>query len=35
MALIRWQPFRELESLQQEMNRLFDSLTSAPTKLSS
>jgi HSP20 family protein len=27
MALIRWQPFQEIESLQQEMNRLFDSLT--------
>ncbi|MBW4499367.1 MAG: Hsp20/alpha crystallin family protein [Scytonema hyalinum WJT4-NPBG1] len=27
MALIRWQPFQEIESLQQEMNRLFDNLT--------
>jgi HSP20 family protein len=27
MALVRWEPFREVESLQQEMNRLFDSLT--------
>lgn len=27
MALIRWEPFREIESLQREMNRLFDSLT--------
>lgn len=26
MALIRWEPFREIESLQREMNRLFDSL---------
>lgn len=26
MALIRWQPLREIESLQQEMNRLFESL---------
>ena len=26
MALVRWEPFREMESLQQEMNRLFDSL---------
>lgn len=26
MALIRWQPFREVESLQREMNRLFDRL---------
>ncbi|MDR9403761.1 MAG: Hsp20/alpha crystallin family protein [Halothece sp. Uz-M2-17] len=24
MALIRWQPFRELDELQQEMNRVFD-----------
>jgi HSP20 family protein len=27
MALIRWEPFREVESLQREMNRLFDTLT--------
>ena len=27
MALIRWEPFREIDSLQNEMNRLFDSLT--------
>ena len=26
MALIRWEPFREVDSLQREMNRLFDSL---------
>jgi HSP20 family protein len=26
MALIRWEPAREIESLQQEMNRLFGSL---------
>jgi HSP20 family protein len=30
MALIRWEPFREVESLQREMNRLFDSLTPSP-----
>ncbi|MEC4986478.1 MAG: Hsp20/alpha crystallin family protein [Oscillatoria sp. PMC 1068.18] len=24
MALVRWQPFREVDSLQREMNRLFD-----------
>ncbi|NEQ20205.1 MAG: Hsp20/alpha crystallin family protein [Microcoleus sp. SIO2G3] len=30
MALIRWEPFREVESLQREMNRLFESL--APTE---
>ena len=29
MALIHWQPFREIDSLQREMNRLFDTL--APT----
>jgi HSP20 family protein len=27
MALIRWEPFREIESLQRQMNQLFDSLT--------
>lgn len=34
MALIRWQPFRELDELQQEMNRVFDHLAynSSPTK---
>ncbi|NEP45014.1 MAG: Hsp20/alpha crystallin family protein, partial [Okeania sp. SIO2H7] len=26
MALVRWQPFREIESLQNEMNRLFESV---------
>lgn len=26
MALIRWEPFREVDSLQQEMNQLFNSL---------
>jgi HSP20 family protein len=29
MALIRWEPFSEIDSLQKEMNRLFASL--APT----
>ncbi len=29
MALIRWEPLREIDSLQREMNRLFDSLTPA------
>jgi HSP20 family protein len=24
MALIRWQPFQEIDTLQREMNRLFD-----------
>lgn len=27
MALVRWQPFREVESLQRQLNRMFDSLT--------
>ncbi|NWF59140.1 MAG: Hsp20/alpha crystallin family protein [Fischerella sp.] len=26
MAIIRWEPFREVETLQRQMNRLFDSL---------
>lgn len=26
MAIMRWQPFAEMESLQRDMNRLFDSL---------
>lgn len=32
MALIRWQPFREIDTLQREMNRLFDRM-SFPTEL--
>ncbi|MEG3436042.1 Hsp20/alpha crystallin family protein [Pannus brasiliensis CCIBt3594] len=31
MALIRWEPFREIDTLQKEMNRLFDTL--APTSI--
>lgn len=31
MALIRWEPFREVDTLQKEMNRLFDTLS--PTQL--
>lgn len=27
MPLIRWEPFREVDTLQRQMNRLFDSLT--------
>ncbi len=27
MALVRWEPFREMNSLQKEMNRLFDTLS--------
>ncbi|MGL5060339.1 MAG: Hsp20/alpha crystallin family protein [Microcoleus sp.] len=34
MALIRWEPFREMDSLQREMNRLFDSLTPAADRAS-
>ena len=32
MALIRWEPFSEIDSLQKEMNRLFDSLTPTTQK---
>lgn len=28
MALIRWQPFHEMESLQRDMNRMFEALAS-------
>jgi HSP20 family protein len=30
MALIRWEPARELQTIQQEMNRLFGSVFDAP-----
>ena len=30
MAIVRWQPFREIESLQREMNRLFDRMITTP-----
>jgi HSP20 family protein len=26
MALVRWEPFREIDTLQRQMNRLFDEL---------
>ncbi len=26
MSLVRWQPFQEIETLQRDMNRLFDRL---------
>lgn len=26
MALVRWQPFRDIDELQREMNRVFDTL---------
>lgn len=32
MALIRWQPYSEMDSIQREINRLFDSLTTATQK---
>lgn len=31
MALIRWEPFREVDSLQRQMNRLFDNLSHTAT----
>ena len=30
MTIVRWEPFRELNTLQSEMNRLFDSVFDAP-----
>lgn len=30
MALIRWEPFREIESMQRDMNRLFERMMMAP-----
>jgi HSP20 family protein len=31
MALVRWEPVREINSLQQEMNRLFSTFFDTPT----
>lgn len=31
MALLRWEPVRELQSIQQEMNRLFDTVFDTPS----
>src|ERR1700730_10734552 len=31
MALIRWEPVRELNTIQSEMNRLFSTFFEAPT----
>ena len=31
MALVRWEPVRELSSLQNEMNRLFTTFIDTPT----
>lgn len=30
MALVRWEPFREIESMQREMNRLFERMMMLP-----
>jgi HSP20 family protein len=30
MTIVRWEPFRELNTLQSEMNRLFDSVFEGP-----
>jgi HSP20 family protein len=35
MALVRWEPVRELHSIQHEMNRLFDSFFDTPAQSSS
>ena len=35
MALVRWEPTREVDSLQSEVNRLFDSFFGAPARGSS
>jgi HSP20 family protein len=32
MALIRWEPVRELNTIQSEMNRLFNTLFDSPTQ---
>jgi HSP20 family protein len=31
MTIVRWEPFRELNALQSEMNRLFNSVFEGPT----
>ncbi len=31
MALIRWEPARELSTMQSEMNRLFNTFFDSPT----
>ncbi|MEA5570203.1 Hsp20/alpha crystallin family protein [Calothrix sp. UHCC 0171] len=32
MALVRWQPFREIDTLQRQMNRLFDEILPITTE---
>ncbi|MGF1514126.1 MAG: Hsp20/alpha crystallin family protein [Elainellaceae cyanobacterium] len=32
MALVRWQPFREMTDVQREMNRLFDDMLSPTSR---
>ena len=34
MAIVRWEPLRELTTLQNEMNRLFGSVMDAPSQQS-
>ncbi len=34
MALVRWEPARELQTIQQEMNRLFNTFFDAPASTS-
>ncbi len=34
MALVRWEPVRELHGIQQEMNRLFNTFFDAPVTAS-
>lgn len=35
MAIVRWEPFREMMSLQREMNRLFDDISARENNQSS
>ncbi len=32
MALVRWDPFREIDEIQREMNRMFDRLMARPAE---
>ncbi|MFS8867106.1 Hsp20/alpha crystallin family protein [Synechococcus sp. H65.1] len=32
MPLVRWDPFREIDEIQREMNRMFDRLMARPTE---
>ena len=33
MALVRWEPVRELSSLQHDMNRLFNTFFDTPSRI--